>query len=142
MSALSAATQNYLEAYTGYSTALPGEIFPDQAPQQSEENPTALPYAVSQSQSIAKQKTLAGVVVNITERVQISVVAETRADAETARDWIAAAIEANPGPLTVGSLRIHGWYVDDEVENNQPYEDGSDESARIVSIDIVGSYAP
>ena len=136
MSVLGQAARTYLAAYTGYATYLPGGVSPDQTGQGN----TSQPYAVYQSISRQRQRTTSGAVVATTERVQVTVVGETRSSSQATANWIAAAITATPSRQTVGSLFIHSWRVDEESSSNEVYQDGSDESARIISIEIVGTY--
>ncbi len=136
MSVLGQAVRTYLAAQTGYSTYLPGGISPDQTGQGN----TSQPYAVYQSMSRQRQRLTSGVVAATTERVQVTVVGETRSSAQASANWIASKITSTPSRQTVGSLFIHHWRVDDEVSANEVYQDGSDESARIISVEIVGTY--
>lgn len=137
MSVLGQAVRTYLAAQTGYSTYLPGGISPDQTGQGN----TSQPYAVYQSMSRQRQRLTSGVVAATTERVQVTVVGETRSSAQASANWIASKITSTPSRQTVGSLFIHHWRIEDEVSANEVYQDGSDESARIISIEIVGTYA-
>lgn len=136
MSVLGQAVRTYLAAYSGYSTYLPGGISPDQTPQGG----SNLPYAVYQSTSRVRQRLLSGTPVATTERIQFSVVGATRSSAQASANWAAAALAAQPSRQTVGGLFIHQWRVEDEASTNELYADGSDESARIISIEIVGTY--
>lgn len=136
MSVLGQAVRTYLAAQTGYSTYLPGGISPDQTGQGN----TSQPYAVYQSMSRQRQRLTSGVVAATTERVQVTVVGETRSSAQASANWIASRITSTPSRQTVGSLFIHHWRVEDEVSANEVYQDGSDESARIISVEIVGTY--
>ena len=136
MSVLGQAVRSYLAAQTGYSTYLPGGISPDQTGQGN----TSQPYAVYQSMSRQRQRLTSGVVAATTERVQVTVVGETRSSAQASANWIASKITSTPSRQTVGSLFIHHWRVEDEVSANEVYQDGSDESARIISVEIVGTY--
>lgn len=136
MSVLGQAVRTYLAAYSGYSTYLPGGIAPDQTPQSS----PAQTCAVYQSTSRARQRKTDGTVVATTERIQFSVAAATRSAAQASANWVVGAIAAQPSRQTVGGLFIHHWRVEDEASSNELYGDGSDESARIVSIEIVGTY--
>lgn len=136
MSVLGQAVRTYLAAQTGYSTYLPGGISPDQTGQGN----TSQPYAVYQSMSRQRQRLASGVIAATTERVQVTVVAETRSSAQASANWIATKIAATPSRQTVGSLFIHHWRIEDEVSANEVYQDGSDESARIISVEIVGTY--
>jgi hypothetical protein len=137
MSVLGQAVRTYLTGYAGYSTYLPGGISPDQTGQGN----TSQPYAVYQSISRQRQRTTGGAVVATTERVQVTVVGETRSSSQATANWIATAIAASPSRQTIGSLFLHQWRVEDEASTNEIYQDGSDESARIISIEIVGTYA-
>lgn len=137
MSVLGQAVRTYLSAATGYAAALPGGIAPDQAAQATESKP----FAVYQSVGRVRSRTVTGTVVSTMERIQLSVVGETRASAQTSANWIANKIAAEPGRKTVGSLFIHCWQVDDESSTNEPYADGSDESARIITLEISGTYS-
>jgi|DEB19_MinimDraft_3_1074340.scaffolds.fasta_scaffold19950_3 hypothetical protein len=136
MSVLGQAVRTYLAAQTGYSTYLPGGISPDQTGQGN----TSQPYAVYQSMSRQRQRLTSGVVAATTERVQVTVVGETRSSAQASANWIASKITSTPSRQTVGSLFIHHWRIEDEVSANEVYQDGSDESARIISVEIVGTY--
>lgn len=136
MSVLGQAVRTYLAAYTGYSTYLPGGISPDQTAQGN----GSQPYAVYQSTSRNRQRLLTGVPVATTERIQFSVVGATRSSSQATANWVATAIAAQPSRQTVGGLFIHHWRVEEEASTNELYGDGSDESARIVSIEIVGTY--
>jgi hypothetical protein len=137
MSVLGQAVRTYLAGRTGYSTYLPGGISPDQTGQGN----TSQPYAVYQSISRQRQRTIDGTVMATTERVQVTVVGETRATAQATANWIASNIAATPSRQTVGSLFLHSWRVEDEASANEVYQDGSDESARIISLEITGTYA-
>ena len=137
MSVLGQAVRTYLAAQTGYSTYLPGGISPDQTGQGN----TSQPYAVYQSISRQRQRTTDGTVVATTERIQLTLVGETRSTSQASANWIASKIALTPTRQTVGSLFIHTWRVEEEVSANEVYQDGSDESARIISIEIVGTYA-
>ena len=136
MSVLGQAVRTYLAAQTGYSTYLPGGISPDQTGQGN----TSQPYAVYQSMSRQRQRLTSGVVAATTERVLVTVVGETRSSAQASANWIASKITSTPSRQTVGSLFIHHWRIEDEVSANEVYQDGSDESARIISVEIVGTY--
>lgn len=137
MSVLGQAVRTYLAAYSGYSTNLPGGIAPDQTPQAN----SASVSAVYQSTSRVRQRKTDGTVVATTERIQFSVVGPTRSAAQATANWVADAIAAQPSRQTVGGLFIHHWRVEDEASSNEIYGDGQDESARIVSIEIVGTYS-
>lgn len=136
MSVLGQAVRTYLAAQTGYSTYLPGGISPDQTGQGN----TSQPYAVYQSISRQRQRLTSGVVAATTERVQVTVVGETRSSAQASANWIASKITLTTGRQTVSGLFIHHWRIEDEVSANEVYQDGSDESARIISVEIVGTY--
>ena len=101
---------------------------------------TSQPYAVYQSMSRQRQRLTSGVVAATAERVQVTVVGETRSSAQASANWIASKITSTPSRQTVGSLFIHHWRIEDEVSANEVYQDGSDESARIISVEIVGTY--
>lgn len=138
MSVLGQAVRSYLAAYSGYSTYLPGGITPDQFTQGVSQQP----YAVYQATSRTHQRLLNGAIVATTERVMLTVVAETASARHATRNWIKDAIQASPTKTTVGSQLIDWWRVEDDGQDgNEPYQDGSDESARITSIEIVGTYA-
>jgi len=137
MSVLGQAVRTYLAAYTGYATYLPGGVSPDQTGQGN----TSQPYAVYQSVSRQRQRKTDGTIVATTERVQVTVVGETRSGSQATANWIAGAIAATPTRHTVGSLFIHHWRIEDEVSTNEVYQDGSDESARIISVEIIGTYS-
>ena len=136
MSVLGQAVRTYLAAYANYATYLPGGISPDQTGQGN----TSQPYAVYQSVSRQRQRTTGGSVVATTERVQVTVVGETRSSSQATANWIASAIAATPSRQTIGSLFIHQWLIEEEASSNELYQDGSDESARIISIEIIGTY--
>jgi hypothetical protein len=137
MSVLGQAVRTYLAAYTGYATYLPGGVSPDQTGQGN----TSQPYAVYQSVSRQRQRKTDGTIVATTERVQVTVVGETRSSSQATANWIATAIAAAPARHSVGSLFIHHWRIEDEVSANEVYQDGSDESARIISVEIIGTYS-
>ena len=136
MSQLGQAIRTYLTGYTGYAASLPGGISPDQAPQAN----TAQPYAVYQSGSRNRQVTTSGLVAGTTESVQLTVIATTRVQAQTSAQWVSEAIRAVPGRQTIGTLAVQQWRVDNEQAQNEIYADGSDESARMITLEITGSY--
>ncbi len=138
MSALGQAVRTYLAAYNGYSTYLPGGISPDQSPQGN----AGMPYAVYQATTRTDQRLLTGAIAKTTERISLTVVANTRSASAATKSWIKTALQAAPTRVTVGSLLIDWWRVEDDgQDSNEPYADGSDEAARTASIEIVGSYA-
>jgi len=137
VSVLGQAVRTYLAAYSGYSTYLPGGIAPDQTPQAT----PATTCAVYQSTSRVRQRKTDGAVVATTERIQFTVVGATRSAAQSSANWVADAIAAQPSRHTVGGLAIQHWRVEDEASSNEQLADGSDESARLVSIEIVGTYS-
>lgn len=138
MSTLGKAVRSYLSAYAGYSTYLHGGIYPDQSAQGN----ASMPYAVYQSTTRNDQRLLSGAIAKTTERIVVTVVADTRTASAATKSWIKAALQAAPTQVTVGSLLIDWWRVEDDGQDgNEPYADGSDEAARTASIEIVGSYA-
>ena len=54
--------------------------------------------------------------------------------------WIAAQIEATPGRHTVSSTTIHHWRIEEAQDQSELGGDGTDELARLTTIDIVGTY--
>ena len=78
--------------------------------------------------------------VGTTESVQLTVIATTRVQAQTSAQWVAEAIRAVPGRQTIGTLAVQQWRVDNEQAQNEIYADGSDESARMITLEITGSY--
>lgn len=139
MSALGQAVKTYLEGYAGFSTSIPGGIFSDQATQDPN---IEFPYAVYQSTTRSDQRLLSGAIAKTTERIQLTVVAETAATRQTTRTWIKTALQAAPVRQTIGSLSIDWWRVEDDgQDSNERNEDGSDDSARVASIEIVGTYS-
>lgn len=138
MSVLGQAVRSYLAAYSGYSTYLPGGIYPDQGKQGNLNQP----YAVYQSSTRTHQRLLSGAIVATTETIQLTVVAETADARQASRNWIKNALQASPTKTTVGSQLIDWWRVEDDgQDSNEPYADGSDESARTTTIEVVGTYA-
>lgn len=138
MSTLGQAIRTYLSGYSGYSTRLPGGISPDQSAQGN----TGMPYAVYQASGRSDQRLLNGAIAKTTERVILTIVGDTRGQSALAKSWVKAALQAAPTRVTVGSLLIDWWRVEDDGQDgNEPYADGSDEAARTASIEIVGSYA-
>ena len=71
---------------------------------------------------------------------QLTVIATTRVQAQTSAQWVAEAIRAVPGRQTIGTLAVQQWRVDNEQAQNEIYADGSDESARMITLEITGSY--
>lgn len=135
MSQLGKTAREYLLARTGYAAALPGGIHPDTNPVGG-----SMPYATYQQISRTRARDVAGNVLATTERVQFTVVAMTRAAAQTSAQWIADQIKATPSRQSVGSVLIFQWQVDDETSSAEVFDDGSDEAARTVDIDLTGTY--
>lgn len=135
MSLLGKLLRSHLVAQSGYASALPGGISPESAPAAN-----SSPYAVYQGVSRHRELLLSGAPATHTERVQFMVVAETRALAQNAADWIVAAVEAAPSRLTVSGTVILSMRVDDENDQAEFGADGTDELARVTSVDIVGTY--
>ena len=98
------------------------------------------PYVVYQGVSRTRELLLAGTPATYTERVQFMIVAETRLAAQTVADWIVAAIQAAPSRLVVSGTTIHSLRVDDENDQAEFAADGTDELARITTVDVVGTY--
>lgn len=135
MSALGKLLRTYLVGRTDYATTVPGGISPENAPVGS-----SLPYVVYQGISTQRQMLLAGTPAVITERVTLTAVAETRSDAQGVLVWIAAQIEATPGRHTVSGTTIHHWRIEEAQDQSELGGDGTDELARLTTIDIVGTY--
>ena len=135
MSALGKLLRTYLVGRSNYATTVPGGISPENAPVGS-----SLPYVVYQGISTQRQMLLAGTPAVITERVTLTAVAETRSDALGVLVWIAAQIEATPGRHTVSSTPIHHWRIEEAQDQSELGGDGTDELARLTTIDIVGTY--
>lgn len=135
MSALGKLLRTYLVGRTNYSTTVPGGISPENAPVGS-----SLPYVVYQGISTQRQMQLSGTPVAITERVTLTAVAETRSAAQGVLTWLAAQIEATPGRQTVSGTIIHHWRVEEAQDQSELGGDGTDELARLTTIDVVGTY--
>lgn len=135
MSALGKGLRDFLVGRAGYSTYLSGGLHPDN-------NPTGktMPFASYQQISRTRETTLAGVTVATTERVQVDVVAMTRAQAQATAQWIADQVKATPSRQTVGSLVIFQWRIEDETGASEYMGDASDESVRTVQVDLIGTY--
>jgi hypothetical protein len=76
----------------------------------------------------------------ITERVTLTAVAETRSGAQGVLVWIAEQIEATPGRHTVSGVTIHHWRIEEAQDQSELGGDGTDELARLTTIDVVGTY--
>ena len=99
-----------------------------------------MPYATYQQISRTRSRDVAGAVLATTERVQFTVVAMTRSAAQTSAQWVADQIRATPSRQSVGAVTIFQWQVDDETSSAEVFDDGSDEAARTVDIDLTGTY--
>ena len=135
MSLLGKLLRTHLVAQTGYAATIPGGIAPESSPVGSE-----APYVVYQGVSRTRELLLTGIPATYTERVQFMIVAETRLAAQTVADWIVAAIQAAPSRLVVSGTTIHSLRVDDENDQAEFAADGTDELARITTVDVVGTY--
>lgn len=135
MSALGKLLRTYLVGRSNYATTIPGGISPENAPEGS-----SLPYVVYQGISTQRQMLLAGTPAVITERVTLTAVANTRSTAQDVLVWIAAQIEATSGRHTVSSTTIHHWRIEEAQDQSELGGDGTDELARLTTIDIVGTY--
>jgi hypothetical protein len=83
---------------------------------------------------------LRGIPAVITERVTLTAVAETRSGAQGVLVWIAEQIEATPGRHTVSGVTIHHWRIEEAQDQSELGGDGTDELARLTTIDVVGTY--
>lgn len=135
MSLLGKLLRTHLAAQAGYAATIPGGISPESAPV---DNP--LPYVVYQGISRTRELYLAGTPATYTERVQFMIVAETRLQTQTVVDWIVSAVQASPSRLVVSGTTIHSVRVDDENDQAEFAADGTDELARITTVDVVGTY--
>jgi hypothetical protein len=135
MSALGKLLRTYLVARSNYATTIPGGISPENAPVGS-----SLPYVVYQGISTQRQMLLRGTPAVITERVTLTAVAETRSGAQGVLVWIAAQIEATPGRQTVDGTTVHHWRIEEAQDQSELGGDGTDELARLTTIDVVGTY--
>jgi hypothetical protein len=135
MSQLGKIIRDYLSAKPDFATYFPGGIEPDT---NTIFDPT--PYAVYQRVSSTKGRSLGGTTHYRSERVQFTVVGSTRAQADQSARWLADQIEASPNRQTVGAATIFYWQVEDETDSAEVYEDGSDDDAPTVDIDITGTF--
>lgn len=135
MSVLGRACRTYLTGRTGYAATVPGGISPELAAVG-----TSMPYVVYQTITTQPQMLLAGMPAVFTERVQITVVSNTRASAQAVVDWIRTQVQANPGRQTVGSTTVHHWRIDDAADQSEVVSDGDDEATRLSTIELVGVY--
>ena len=135
MSALGKLLRTYLVDRTDYGTTIPGGISPENAPVGS-----SLPYVVYQGISTQRQMLLSGIPAVITERVTLTAVSDTRLSAQGVLVWIAEQIEATPGRHTVSGVTIHHWRIEEAQDQSELGGDGTDELARLTTIDVVGTY--
>lgn len=135
MSALGKLVRNYLVAQTGFAATFPGGLNPDSNPVDY-----ALPYAVYQGISRNRERLLTGSIWVTTERIQISVAAMTRAQAQAGAQWIADKLALVPALQTIGTTKVYYLKVEDESAQAELLGDGSDEAVRTVEIDILGAY--
>jgi hypothetical protein len=135
MSQLGKITRDFLIARTGYAANLPGGIHPDTNPVGS-----VMPYATYQGISRNRTRDITGNTLYTQERIQLTVVAMTRALAQASAQWIADQIKATPSRQSVSSAVIFQWQVEDETSSAEVFDDGTDEAARTVDVDIVGTY--
>ena len=135
MSMLGKLVRDYLITQTGFAATFPGGLNPDSNPVDY-----ALPFAVYQGISRTRERLLTNAVWYTVERIQISVAAMTRAQAQTGAQWIADKLALSPGLQTIGTTKVYYWKVDDESAQAELLGDGSDESVRTVEIDILGAY--
>lgn len=135
MSALGKLVRDYLVAQTGFSATFPGGLNPDSNPVDY-----ALPYAVYQGISRNRERLLTGSIWVTTERIQISVAAMTRAQAQAGAQWIADKLALVPALQTIGTTKVYYLKVEDESAQAELLGDGSDEAVRTVEIDILGAY--
>jgi len=135
MSLLGKLLRTHLVAQAGYAAMIPGGISPESAPEGN-----VAPYVVYQGVTRSRELYLAGTPATYTERVQFMIVAETRSAAQTVVDWIVAAIQASPSRLVVSGTTIHSLRVDDENDQAEFSADGTDELARVTTVDVVGTY--
>ena len=135
MSALGKLVRDYLVAQTGFSATFPGGLNPDSNPVDY-----ALPYAVYQGISRNRERLLTGSIWVTTERIEISVAAMTRAQAQAGAQWIADKLALVPALQTIGTTKVYYLKVEDESAQAELLGDGSDEAVRTVEIDILGAY--
>lgn len=135
MSVLGKACRTYLSGRTGYGSTVPGGISPEIA-----NVGTTMPYVVYQTITTQPQMLLSGTPAVMTERVQVTVVSNTRASAQVVVDWIRQQIQANPGRQTIGSTTVHHWRIDDTADQSEVVSDGDDEATRLSTIELVGVY--
>ena len=135
MSQLGKLVRDYLTAQAGYSSIFPGGINPDSNPVDY-----PLPFATFQGISKIRDRELAGSAVVTTERIQLTIVAMTRAAAQTCAGWVAAKLSLNPALQTIGTTKVYYLRVEDESAQAELLGDGSDEAARVVEVDIQGAY--
>jgi hypothetical protein len=83
---------------------------------------------------------LSGIPAVITERVTLTAISDTRSSAQDVLVWIAAQIEATPGRQTVSGTTIHHWRIEEAQDQSELGGDGTDELARLTTIDVVGTY--
>lgn len=135
MSLLGKLLRTHLVAQAEYAETIPGGISPESAPVGN-----VAPYVVYQGVTRTRELFLAGTPATYTERVQFMIVSETRSSAQVVADWIVAAIQAAPSRLVVSGTTIHSLRVDDENDQAEFAADGTDELARVTTVDVVGTY--
>lgn len=135
MSQLGKIVRDFLAAKPDFATYFPGGIEPD-----TNTIFDPLPYAVYQRVSSTKGRILAGNPQYRAERVQFTVVGLTRQQADQSARWLADQIDNSPNRQSVGSATIFYWQVEDETDSAEVYEDGSDDDAPTVDIDITGAF--
>lgn len=135
MSALGRIAREFLISQTGYAAAIPGGIHPDIAPVGSQ-----MPYCVYVGVSKLPVGVLTGSVLCHTERLQFTVAAMTRSEAQAAAKWIGDRFRASPGRQSVGTATIFQWNIEDETASAEPIGDGSDEAVRTVDVDLIATY--
>jgi hypothetical protein len=135
MSQLGKLVRDYLTTQAGYSATFPGGINPDSNPVDY-----PLPFATFQGISKIRDRLLSGSSVVVVERIQLTIVAMTRAAAQTCAAWVAEKLAINPALQTIGTTKVYYLRIEDESAQAELLSDGSDESARVVEIDIQGAY--
>ena len=134
MSVFGKAIRTHLTSQTGYAATIPGGISPEIAPAGS-----TLPFVVYTGSEDTPVLRLDGTTVARQASVNLVVTAETRSECESVTAWIRSKLEQ--GTWTeMANPKIFFWRVISQSDVSEVILDGSDESIRLVNLQIDGAY--
>lgn len=134
MSALGKAIRTHLVAQTGYSATIPGGISPEIAPAG-----VTMPFVVYTGSEDAPVLKLDGTTICRQASVNFVVTAMTRSDCESVVAWLRTKLEQGTWVGTANP-KVFFWRITSHSDVSEVILDGSDESVRLVNLQVDGAY--